>query len=127
MWKRYYTVFTTIGGDIPIDHIRPPPPRRRSTNVIRPTNVALLFLPAFTIGCMIGTDLWSLFHKSPAREPEKLLIATLETREYVQVAFVEGFAIFLLALTFARCNEILKFQRATETILREFHDFLFAA
>jgi hypothetical protein len=34
-------------------------------------------------------------------------------------------ALFILGLTLVKCTEILKFERATQRVLRQFHDLLF--
>ena len=119
-----YTVFTTIGGDDPISIIRPPPARQHSIAPIRPINIALLFLPAFAIFAMLAADAYSLTTASPLRGP-KPLWTYLHFAEWIQIVIADGIGIFLLALTINRCAEIVKFERATESVLRQFHDLLF--
>jgi hypothetical protein len=121
-----YTVFTTIGGDEPINTVRPAPAFRRSVVKIRPIYVILLFLPALTIAFMLGTDILSLFRDAVLRDPTKSLYQLLGFREYVEVAIIDGVAAVILGAILHLCANILRCERATERVLRQFHDLLFA-
>jgi hypothetical protein len=120
-----YTVFTTIGGDEPIRAVRPSAPRVNRLPPVHWINIVLFFLPAITILVMILGDVASLFQVSPFRPSGDPLWKLLASWEWVQIAAIEAVAIFLLALTAIKCIEILKFERATEDVLREFRDILF--
>jgi hypothetical protein len=74
---------------------------------------------------MILADGVSLLQVSPLRSPGEPLWKLLTPLEWVEVAGIEAVAIFPLALTAVKCNEILKFEHATEDVLREFRDILF--
>jgi hypothetical protein len=76
---------------------------------------------------MIVADIFSLSQPSLARDSGLPLWKILTPGEWAEVAIVDALAIFILALTSVRCFEILKFERATESALRQFHDFLFPA
>jgi hypothetical protein len=120
-----YTVFTTIGGDYPIGTVRPPPTRWEAVDRIRFTNLGLLFLPAITILLMMATDMLSLYRASPYRATTESLGSALSGWEWAQVAFWEAIALLFLVLTAAKCRDILNFEKATEGVLRQFHNILF--
>jgi hypothetical protein len=122
-----YTVFTTIGSDDPIQIIHPRPPREMALARVHPTNIALalFFLPPFTISFTIITDVISLFRVSPFRFSTDPLIFNMNKWEWTEVVVIETVAALIFILTLIKCREILKFERATEGVLRQFHDCLF--
>lgn len=120
-----YTVFTTIGGDFPIGIVRPAPPREDSVEHIHLANLGLLFLPALAIFLMMVTDVLSLYRVSPVRNSTEGLWHSLSLSAWAQVALVEATALLFFVLTAVKCIKISKFEKATERVLREFHNMLF--
>jgi len=74
---------------------------------------------------MMIADLLSLYRASPMRGSTEALWHSLSPWEWVHVAIVEAFALTFFILTATKCIQIVKFENATERVLREFHDLLF--
>jgi hypothetical protein len=121
-----YTVFTVIGkDDEPISKLQRSQPREHPVAYLRFTFKALIFLPVITIGFMMLVDLISLLEPAVVRDLEKPLYKALEAREIIHLVIIELVAAFVGGVIINICNDILRFERATGELLRQFNELLF--
>jgi hypothetical protein len=74
---------------------------------------------------MMFADMLSLYRSSPFRSATEGLWHSLSPWEWGHVAVIEAIALLFLVLTAVKCNEIQKFEGATEHVLQKFHNLLF--
>jgi hypothetical protein len=121
-----YTVFTTIGeDDDPIDSLQRQPPVRRRIIYLRWSFIWLVWLPALTIAFMLATDITSLILPSAVRDSQQSLWDVLSHRERVQAISYDVFDLLFSGLVANLCMNVVRCERATKDILRQFNEYLF--
>jgi len=116
-----YLVFTTLTkDDEPIDNVDPKT-KLSLIFYLRPTFVALIYLPAITIAFMIIADIVTLYFLS-IRTPNISMLENMSPPQWVHFAIRNGIALVAGTTIYHLCTQILRFERATGKILREYHD-----
>ena len=114
-------VFSDIGrGDQPVRSLEDRPPAENVVFVRQIVKV-LFFLPAATIFIVIALDLLSICClNAPFRPGHKILLPYMKRLEWAQIGVWETFALVVGIATARLCLKGIRFENATETVLKAF-------
>jgi hypothetical protein len=124
-----YLVFTTMSDDDdPISSLDQTP-RQSKRFFLRPSIMALIYLPVLTIAFIVVTDVisWTMppIIRDPGSDPNESLFFHLyhdQFGRFLQLMCMELFALVFGTSTFLLCRSIMIFEKATARILREFEE-----
>lgn len=118
-------VFLSItDSDEPIEKLEVAEPPEAPSFTLRPIVAVLFFIPVLTIAFIFVMDIISLwFFQSPIRPADGSLWEQLlqHRRELIRIVVWEAFPLIFGAATLYSCHKIYRFQKATASVLREFH------